>query len=218
MDLTSRNWARKLRTEFPQLCNLRFQYEDIYQLDFLFSLRIKLIRIKLSALSLPSQEQRKFNTSPLPSHLLNGNSLAIWFVFTISMIIEDGVLTVSLSQELCGCLLFQGHPLQRLEHTFPKAKWYGVLTQQPLEKGWLQEQGLSLGIPWGVLQKGNISNQLNKVLTPFTTHRTPVSMIKNNKVTGGTKLTAEFGCIRELTLPALRLAAVGRKNTILLNH
>lgn len=50
------------------------------------------------------------------------------------MIIEGRVLTVSLSQELCGCLPFRGHPFQRLKHTFSKAKWSGVLTEKPLEK------------------------------------------------------------------------------------
>lgn len=36
---------------------------------------------------------------------------------------------------------------------------------------------------------------LSKVMTPFTTCRTPLYMTRTNKATGKTKLTAWLGCV-----------------------
>lgn len=111
---------RKLRTKFPQLCYLIYKYEDIYQLDFFFPLRIMCLVTTFSR----AKKVYIFQNGLWVLLYFSLTMIIVWqsgvfcfrfwvffFFFTISMIIEDRALAVSLSPELWGCPLLWGHPL-----------------------------------------------------------------------------------------------------------
>lgn len=130
---------------------------------------------------------------------------------------EDRVLTVSFSQELQGCFLFPGHYLTKAGTSFCQRQviWVAHRASFRKEGFQLQEQCLLLDSPWAVYEKGNTSNQLSEVLTPFTTHKTTQLYDRKSKVTSGTKSTAKLGCVRRLILLALRLVAVRKAERII---